>query len=160
MKTSNRLRCCILLTLFISFITIGCSKESNHNPDNISLTVGNKTLQSSRIDGTSNGTDLALDGYPISQGDTSLVHIVMLTNIKAGQPDSFQLSSVWYTTGNGVTYSSDAIHGGHGILTVSSWDSTGGRVAGTFNGVFYNTTTGSDSLIVTNGHFNSGYHTF
>jgi len=161
MKSSNRLVCFALLSIFIILLTISCSKDSTtHNPNNISLTIGSQTLQSTRISGASSSTELALDGYPVSQGDTSLVHITMLTDIKTGQADSFQLSSIWYTTANGITYSGEAIHGGHGILTVTSRDSTAGRISGTFNGVFYNTTTGSDSVIITNGRFSSGYTTF
>ena len=160
MKTSNRLSCFALLTIFITLITIGCSKDSYHNPNNISLTISGKTLQSSSIAGTSNGTELALDGYPVNQGDTSQVHIVLLSDIKVGQPDSFQNSSVLYTAGDGITYSGEAIHGGHGSLTITSWDSTAKRIAGTFDGVFYNVTTGSDSLTISNGRFNSAYTTF
>jgi len=160
MKTSNRLICFVLLITSLILFNTGCSKESSNNPNSISLTVGSKTLQSTRISGASSNTELALDGYPVSQGDTSLVHIAMLTSIKTGQPDSFQLSGVWYSMPNGVTYSGEAIHGGHGILTVTSRDSTARRISGTFSGVFYNTTTGNDSVTIINGRFSSGYTTF
>jgi hypothetical protein len=46
---------------------------------------------------------------------------------------------------------------GHSILTVSSWDSVNHKISGTFSGVLYNTSGGSDSLIVTNGAFSTSY---
>lgn len=46
---------------------------------------------------------------------------------------------------------------GHSILTVTSYDSTGHKIAGTFSGVLYNITGGSDSLIVTNGKFSTAF---
>ena len=145
---------------FVTLIAAGCSKDSYHNPNNISANIGGKVFQSSRITGTSNGSELALDGYAANQGDTSLIHIDMLTSIKVNQPDAFQNSSVWCTLNNGHTYSGEAIHAGHGTLTVTSWDSTGKRIAGTFSGIFYTTASSTDSLNITDGRFNSGYTTF
>ena len=45
----------------------------------------------------------------------------------------------------------------HSLLTVNSWDSVNHKISGTFSGVLYNITGGSDSLIVTNGTFTSTY---
>ena len=47
--------------------------------------------------------------------------------------------------------------GGHVIVTVSSWDSTNHKLAGTFSGVLYNVFNSMDSVTVTNASFSSGY---
>jgi len=36
-------------------------------------------------------------------------------------------------------------------------DSVNHKIIGTFSGVLYNVTGGSDSLVITNGTFNTGY---
>ena len=46
---------------------------------------------------------------------------------------------------------------GHSLLTISSLDSVNHKIIGTFSGVLYNVTGGSDSLVITNGTFNTGY---
>lgn len=46
---------------------------------------------------------------------------------------------------------------GHSLVTVSSWDSVNHKIAGTFTGVLYNISGGTDSLVVTNGAFNTSY---
>jgi hypothetical protein len=44
---------------------------------------------------------------------------------------------------------------GHSTLTITSYDSIGYKVGGTFSGVLYNITGGSDSLVITNGVFST-----
>ncbi|HET6256152.1 MAG TPA: hypothetical protein VFE32_18895 [Puia sp.] len=46
---------------------------------------------------------------------------------------------------------------GWSTLTVKSYDSTGHKISGSFNGVLYNVTGGSDSLVIQNGSFTSSY---
>ncbi|MBN9386004.1 MAG: hypothetical protein J0H74_34930 [Chitinophagaceae bacterium] len=147
------------LTVGIALLLFSCGK-SYHDPNNISVTVDGKTLQSSRVGGTANAAEFMVDGHLINRGDTALVHIVILAGIGVGEPDQFQNSSVVYTTRNGFTYSGDATYGGHGILTVVSLDSVTRRIAGTFEGVFYNIAGGSDSLTITNGRWDSWYAIF
>jgi len=160
MEINRSLAAIATLSILTATIAASCSKDTYHNPNTISVTVGDKNLQSTRINGNSNGTDLALDGYPANQGDTSMIHIVIKTFLKVNQPDAFQSSLVLYTAADGKTYSGDELYNGHGTLTITSWDSTGQRIAGTFSGVLYNLTTGSDSVTVTDGKFNSAYSSF
>ena len=45
----------------------------------------------------------------------------------------------------------------HGSITVTSYDSTGHKVGGTFTGVLYNTAGTGDSIVFTNGKFNTTF---
>ncbi len=148
------------LSILAAITTVSCSKDSYHNPNTISIKVGDKNLQSTRIDGTASSTELAIDGFPATQGDTTMIHIVLNNTIKVNEPDAFLKSRIIYTANNGKTYSGDNLYNGHGTLTITSWDSTGRRIAGTFSGVFYNVATGSDSVTIADGKFNSPYSSF
>jgi hypothetical protein len=58
------------------------------------------------------------------------------------------------------TYEYDALFGNfasHSLIDITSWDSVNRKVAGTFSGVLYNISNGSDSIVVTNGAFNTSY---
>lgn len=58
------------------------------------------------------------------------------------------------------TYEYDALNGigaSHSLINITSWDSTGLKVAGTFSGVLYNINNLSDSIVITNGAFSTSY---
>ena len=74
--------------------------------------------------------------------------------LKAAHPDS---SSFFYSKPDGTTYSVDNYYGGHGSITVTSWDKSAKIMVGKFNGVLYNVDNVQDSLKVENGTFNVSY---
>jgi len=147
------------LTVGITLLFLSCGKNYQ-DPAIVSVTIDGKTQQSSHIFGTSDGVEFTLDGHFFNRNETSLLHIVLLTDIKVGQPDAFQNSSVAYTTKDGITYSGDAVYGGHGTLTVAFLDSTTRWISGIFEGVFYNVAGGSDSITITNGRWDAWYTSF
>jgi hypothetical protein len=58
------------------------------------------------------------------------------------------------------TFEYDALFGNgasHSLINITSWDSTTLKVAGTFSGVLYNINNLSDSIVITNGAFNTSY---
>jgi hypothetical protein len=58
------------------------------------------------------------------------------------------------------TYEYDAVFGNaasHSLMNITSWDSVNRKVAGTFSGVLYNINNASDSIVITNGAFNTSY---
>ncbi|MBN9386003.1 MAG: DUF5025 domain-containing protein [Chitinophagaceae bacterium] len=150
-------------------IVAGCKKDNNNNNNNngggsgISGTFGGKAWQSTYVIGDFSYSTLALNGYYVNGIDTTLVYIGILTSIKVGQPDvNFQSSDVGFTKANGTiangtNYTSGDFFGGHGTLTVTSWDTAGKKINGTFSGVLYNPQNSKDSMVVTNGHFNTSY---
>lgn len=147
----------------------GCKKDNNNSDNNggtgISGTFGGTSWQSAYVLGNFYYSTLALNGFYVKDNDTSLVYIGILTSIKIGQPDvNFQHSEVGFTKANGTiangtNYTSGDFFGGHGTLTVTSWDTAGKKINGTFSGVLYNPQNSNDSMVVTNGHFNTSYTT-
>src|SRR4051812_5075802 len=107
MEINRSLAALATLSILTATTIASCSKDTYHNPNTISVKVGDKNLQSTRINGTISGSELALDGFPASQGDTSMIHIVLNAGIKVNEPDAFQHSTVLFSASNGKTYSSD-----------------------------------------------------
>jgi hypothetical protein len=95
--------------------------------------------------------------------DTTYLRIGLpLTGFTIGTPfslDTARTSGVsWYDSQR--TYEYDAIFGqgaSHSLITITSWDSTTLKVAGTFSGVLYNINNLSDSIVITNGAFSTSY---
>ena len=48
-------------------------------------------------------------------------------------------------------------YGGHTIITITSWDTTNLKIAGTFSGVLYAQGVANDSMAITNGKFSTSY---
>src|SRR5690242_10224387 len=107
MEINRSLAAFATLSILTAITTASCSKDAYHNPNNISIRVGDKDLQSTRINGTASSTELAIDGFPAGDGDTSMIHIVLNNDIKVNEPDAFQHSRIIYTAANGKTYSGD-----------------------------------------------------
>jgi hypothetical protein len=145
--------------LFVS----GCKKSNSGGagPAGINASFGGTAWQSQTAMGVdpSNDSFIYLTGYFISPSkDTSWVEIDVSDTAHINQPDvDYASSTIYYTTGSHKIYSSDPFFYSHGSMTVTSWDKTAHTITGTFNGVFYNTQVGNDSVIVTNGRFNTNY---
>jgi hypothetical protein len=71
-----------------------------------------------------------------------------ITDQRMVNMDYFVSSTKDYSAGWGL---------GHVAMTVTSQDTLNHKIAGTFTAVLYNTVTQNDSLVVTNGKFNTAY---
>ena len=157
MKRTKRFTIAALAGVFVILIVTGCKKSNDSNTTRISATIGGTAWQSQYCTGynTIGWTNLA--GYYGKSGDTSYIAIQIHDSVKVNEPDPFYITTVSYTKGDGTHYVSDDFAGGHGTLTVTSWDQTNHKIAGTFSGVLYNYNDGNDSVKIDNGHFNNTY---
>jgi hypothetical protein len=95
--------------------------------------------------------------------DTNYLRIELpLTGFTIGTPfssDTATASGVtWFDSQR--TFEYDAVFGNgasHSLINVTSWDSVGRKVAGTFSAVLYNINSAGDSIVLTNGTFNTSY---
>jgi len=149
--------CLALASLTAVSIFSSCKKSNDaNNTAGISASLGGKAWQSTTVDAEDNGFGtLTLIGFRTS--DTSVLNIGILDAIKVNQADPLDNSEVWFGKHDGTTYTGATSFGGHGSLTVTSWDTAGHKIAGVFSGVFYNTANDQDSMVVTGGHFNNSY---
>ena len=145
--------------LMIIIAGSSCKKNNGNSSDGsgISAILGTQGFQSSYVIGEFDQSTLALNGFSVKPQDTSVVYIGILSSIKINQPDPLSNSEVWYGKQDGTIYTSGSLFGGHGTLTVTSWDTAGKKITGTFSGIFYNTHNSNDSMAVASGHFNTTY---
>jgi hypothetical protein len=105
------------------------------------------------------GRDFQIDGIQLKNGDSTgmgLVFPVPITVNKTVSSDSGWIDVEYVDAQKQAEYDG-GYTAGHSILTITSYDSTGGKIAGTFSGVLYNITGGSDSLVITNGSFSTTF---
>ncbi|WP_188928000.1 hypothetical protein [Puia dinghuensis] len=142
-------------------LTTSC-KKSNTNSAAISANVGGVGFSSSVTTAwySTDSTIFELGGYSINNHDTVVMSIIIqppftlntaISSNATGFPvaiDYYHLNGKDYYAGYGT---------GHASLTVTSLDSTNHKIAGNFTGTLYNTLANNDSVVVTNGNFNTSY---
>jgi hypothetical protein len=119
--------------------TIGCNKSN-----------GGSSSVTARINGTAWAANIPETGALITTTSQLIVGGIQFKN-----GDSTEITLTFPSTAN--TAYDGGVRAGHSTITVTSYDSAGGKVSGTFNGVLYNTSGGSDSLIITDGTFNTTF---
>lgn len=103
---------------------------------------------------------LIVRGDSIVGSDTTEVQVAMPYIPAVNTPvytDSSQYAGLSYKV-PGKEY--DAYYGlgfSHGVITLNSADTVNHKVVGSFSGVLYNIVNSADSVVITNGAFNSNY---
>jgi hypothetical protein len=147
--------------LLLLLIIGGCSK---HNNDSSPSSTFSATIGSSNFQGTTTlaaysvGIDLlAVISYSVHPNDTSAFQITMPWPPPVNKPfPADSLLSLSYTA-KGVEY--DAWSSlGQLQLTVTSIDSIGHKIGGSFSAVGHSTTNANDSVVITNGKFSTSYN--
>lgn len=155
-------------TAIFALLTVSsCKKSSNNSSSSVSATVSGTAFSPTVTQGFYSQSEEAWDltGFSVKSGDTSAIEVTIfkvygssLPQFTVGKPfttDTTSAAVSYFTNGsNGKIYWAS---NGNGFakLTVTSLDSTGHKIAGTFSGTLY--ATGTDSVIVTNGNFNTSY---
>jgi hypothetical protein len=155
----------VISSAFLLAVT-GCKKSNNNGS-------GSGTMSAS-IGGTAWANNYPLVSFYASSGGIGLFDIVGL-QFKGGDSTSLDLEfsspitlnlpvnsdtsaflAAYTDTKTQLNYG--VLPGlGSAVLTITAYDSTGHTIAGTFSGVLYNLSTFTDSLVVTNGKFNSTF---
>jgi hypothetical protein len=147
-------------------LTATSCKKSNSSSSNsngqfsasISGTAWASNFPTSGIYSTS-GQEFEIGGGQYKGGDSTIITLVFFSPITLNMAISSDtaLVDVGYVNANTVTEYDGGIIAGHSILTITSYDSVNHKVGGTFTGVLYNISGGSDSVVVTGGSFSSSY---
>lgn len=104
---------------------------------------------------------LIIQGDSIHNGDTAAFQVAMPYILPVNQAVSVDSSAfvgalgITYTKGSKQYQAYYGVFASHGTVTLSTADTVNHKVAGSFSGVLYYS--GSDSVVVTNGAFNSTY---
>ena len=141
------------------FFASSCKKSSSTPSSGLSASINGTAFTPAQVVAFDYMGGLQLTGYKIAGTDSSAVYIQFDDTTSLNK--TLDISGIgdaeviW--TDKSKDYDSWNYQS-HGTLTVTSFDKTNKRVAGTFTGVFYDYT-GDDSVKVTGGTFNSAYVT-
>jgi hypothetical protein len=166
--SSNRALALVVISSAFLLAAAGCKKSSSSNSGgsgSMSATVAGTAWNNSfatvgvytSIPGS--GGSFEVVGIQIKSADSTAFELLFSSPFALNQPVGTDSSSlvVAYTDSKSLS-SYTALAGlGNAVLTVTSYDSTGHTIAGTFSGSLYNTGNYSDSIVVTNGKFNSAF---
>ncbi|HTR29855.1 MAG TPA: hypothetical protein VMH27_11330 [Puia sp.] len=153
------------LALFVAaaLLAAGCKKSNSSSPT-VTATI-NGTGWAANIPETgaliTTTGQLVVGGIQFKHGDSTGFTLTFSSTANFGQPmvstgpgSSIDVGYVDFGT---KTAYDGGVTAGRSTITVTSYDSAGGKVAGSFSGVLYNTSGGSDSLTVANGLFNATF---
>jgi hypothetical protein len=144
-------------------ISVGCKKSNNstNSTSAISASMGSTALSITTANTTAyfstDSTAYLIGGFAVNGGDTTGLAIELYSPFTVDSTitspylvfmDYYVSSTKDYFAGNGV---------GHIAFTLTTQDTVNHKIAGTFTATMYNTLNQSDSLIVTNGKFNTSY---
>jgi hypothetical protein len=159
------MRALILVVISSSFLVsvTSCKKSSSGGTSaGLSATVnGTAWANNFEVIGlfSISGGEFEIGGDQFKGGDSTAIAIQFLSPVVLNHAISSDTAGVdvgYIDSKNLIEYDGGAI-AGHSVLTITSYDSAGHKIGGTFSGVLYNTSGGSDSLIVTNGKFNTTF---
>lgn len=142
------------------FITVtSCSKKSDSPGASaqFSATVSGVAYEPSQVSGLDQYDYVNIAGLVVKSGD-SISLSVSIPDTATGKT-ALNLTDAgvdYYDTGGSISFSS-WYYPSHGSVTLSSWDKTNKKIAGTFTGVIYRGGSSNDSVIISNGKFNTSY---
>lgn len=144
-------------------ISVGCKKSNNStNSSSISATMGSTNISISSANTFSwystDSSVFEISGLSINGKDSAILGLQIFPPFKLDSAitDSWSVNIDYYIPSSQADYF--AGNGfGHVSLTVTSQDTVNHKIAGTFSGTLYNGFGTTDSLVVTNGKFNTSY---
>lgn len=146
----------VLSTAFALALSIGvtsCKKDKDEAKP-LSATVNGSGFDPLYVTANAQNGDIHIEG---TSKDSSYLIVTFPDTAKVNTTYDFDDAGIYLfdTKKNAIyTYfSSNA----HGTLTLSTFDKTNKKVVGKFNGVIYNWNGSNDSMVVTNGQFNTTY---
>ena len=144
------------------FFASSCKKDNNNGAPaaGVAASISGTAFTSAQAAGLyyANYGFVQVVGYKIAGTDSSALYIQFNDTTSLNKPADIGYYSingevVWTDKGNIYDSWND---NSHGTMTVTSFDKTNKKLTGTFSGVFY-ASSGTDSVKVTGGTFNSTY---
>jgi hypothetical protein len=137
------------------------STTSSSNPGMSATVNGNAWSGSNAVVGVyfSGGSDFNIAGVQLNSSDTTQFTLIFYTPItlnKTISSDTSQVVIAYLDGKTGAAYNGIA-GGGQALITITSYDSAGSKIGGTFSGVLWNINNPGDSLVVANGKFNTSF---
>jgi len=146
--------------LFVLFAISACSKNSSSTPSSgVSATAGSSKYQSTTSVGAYSASlgELTIFSYSGSGSDSTALQIDIPWPPVVNQVlPADSLLTLSYTA-RSTEYDAYSL-AGRLQLTVTSLDSTGHKLSGTFSAIAHSTANVNDSVVISNGKFSTAYN--
>jgi hypothetical protein len=163
---SQRTMALLVISSTFIFAAASCKKSnsgsSTNNNAQLSASVNGSSWANSFPLGavySVGASNFQILGIQLKGGDSTGLGLIFLAPITVNQMISSDSGWVDVEYVNSDSIFDGGHTAGHSVLTVTSYDPVDGKIAGTFSGVLYNISGGTDSLIIANGSFTTSYTT-
>ncbi len=153
-----------LSAIAIATLIFGSSCKKSNSPSGaaaqISATIGGNSFQPNLVVALDNAGHVGIAAIQIKGSDSLFMTVFVPDTAKAGQTVALSADgdgAVTYNNSTGTITFDSFEADSHGTITVSSFDKTNKKIAGTFSGVLYSSIN-TDSTKVS-GQFNTAYIT-
>ena len=148
-----------LIAFSFAFVTTSC-KKSNSTPDSGSgpffATMSGTVYQPSKVAAFDQQSYVNIEGLQVKSGDSISLQLSFHDTEAVTAVVDFNHATIkYFDTKKLIRF--ETTYPAHGTITFSSWDKTNRKIAGEFSGVLYGGSTGTDSVVITNGQFNTAY---
>lgn len=163
MKNKNR-KLLVLSTAFALALSIGvtsCKKDKDDSGASaqLSANVGGTDFKPTLVSAMLWQDGVTVSGYSLKSNDTTYLDVTIPETATANSVLDFDDADVNYYDDNNKDYASWSSKS-HGTVTVTTFDKTSKKIAGTFSGVLYQWGSTTDSVVVKDGKFNTTYQSF
>ena len=159
MKFSNRpfVTLSALIAFSFAFVTTSC-KKSNSSTDAgpFSATMSGTAYQPSKVAAFDQLSYVNIEGLQIKSGDSISLQLSIPDTETVSSVVDFDHASLKYFDTKGLIRF-ETTYPAHGSITFSTWDKTNRKIVGKFSGVLYGGASGNDSVVISNGQFNTAY---
>jgi hypothetical protein len=132
-----------------------CKKDNNSNNSQLSATIGGAAYNPSFVVGSTEPDYIDVYGVQAKSGDSALLSLSIPDTAHINEPITFDAWDLEYYNAKQTYDYASWMYGGGGTLTLSTYDKTNKKIAGKFSAVIYKSY--SDSIVVSNGQFNTTY---
>lgn len=154
----------VIILSFSLLGAAGCKKSNTSSSGNFTATIdGTNWVANIPETGEliSSAAIFELGGIQYKDGDSTAIALTFSAHAHFDNPlnstDSTESVDLAYVDLKTKTAYDGGTIAGHSIITITSYDSIGGKIDGQFSGVVYNISGGSDSLIISGGIFNTTF---
>jgi hypothetical protein len=148
-----------LMAFSVLLMTFGCKKSSSSSSSGgLSGSFSGTAFQPSLVLGLDEGSYLNVAGLQLKGSDSVGVLIDFPDDSPLNTGLSFSSAEIVYNDSKGTFDFESDFSPSHGIVTITTWDKTNLKIAGTYSGVIYDGN--NDSVVITNGSFNTTYKQF
>jgi len=145
--------------LALAIFVTACKKDKDGGESGkFGATLNGAAFQPTAVVAVEESSFITIAGFQLAANDSMYLSLDIPDTAHVNTSISFNHGNLYLYKGKTDTDYWGYFSPSHGSTTITNWDKTSKTISGNFSGVIY--AGASDSIVVTNGHFNTTYTTF